>query len=112
MSDKMIALTDADFNGVDIVKPELQDKVVLLDFWAIWCEPCKAMLSRLEKMVADGVFPENVVVAKVNCDDFWGVASDFKVMSIPQMFIVKNGKVTARLQPGMKSVEEILEAVK
>lgn len=90
MSDKIIALTDADFNGVDIVNKDLQDKIVILDFWAEWCEPCKAMIGRLEKMEKENVLPNDVVVGKVECDEFGKVASDFKVMSIPQMFIVKN----------------------
>ncbi len=79
------------------------DKPVLLDFWAGWCGPCR-MLSP----VVDAFAEENagVKVGKVNVDEQRELASQFQVMSIPTLVVMKNGKVTAR-QVGVVPKEKI-----
>lgn len=67
------------------------DKTVLLDFWASWCGPCK-MVSPIVDQIADE-HPE-IKVGKVNVDEEQELAAEFKVMSIPSLFVVKDGKIT------------------
>lgn len=68
-------------------------KPVLLDFFADWCGPCKMLSPILEELAAE--HPE-VTVAKVNVDEEPALAAQFNVMSIPSIFVLKDGAVTAQ----------------
>ncbi len=83
-------------------------KPVLLDFWAAWCNPCQRLLPIIDQ-VADEL--TDVKVGKINIDDDRDLARKFRVMSIPTLVLVENGKEVARkVGPGSK--EEVLELVK
>lgn len=81
------------------------EKIVLVDFWANWCGPCK-MLSPIVDQVAEE-HPE-IKVGKVNIDEEAALAIDYKVMSIPTLLVFKNGQV-ANQSVGAISKTEILE---
>lgn len=81
------------------------DKPVLLDFWASWCGPC-----RMVSPTIDAIAQETAGVAKVckiNVDEEPELASAFKVMSIPTLAVMKDGKV-ASTAVGVKSKEAII----
>lgn len=81
------------------------EKTVLLDFWASWCGPCR-MLSP----IVDEIAEENpdIKVGKVNVDEEQELAAQFNVMSIPSLFVMKNGKVSNQ-SVGVIPKNEILE---
>ena len=79
----------------DVVDPS-QTKLVILDFWAEWCGPCKALTPTLEKVAADYA-DKGVVLAKVNVDEEKFIAGQFQVQSIPTVYAMFQGQPVADL---------------
>ena len=73
-----------------VVEPS-QTKLVILDFWAEWCGPCKALTPVLEKVAAD-YGEKGVLLAKVNVDEEQFIAAQFQVRSIPTVYAFFEGK--------------------
>lgn len=81
----------------DVVEPSMT-KLVILDFWAEWCGPCKALTPVLEK-VAGEYADKGVVLAKVNVDEEQFIAAQFQVRSIPTVYAMFQGQPVADLTP-------------
>lgn len=79
----------------EVVEPSMS-KLVILDFWAEWCGPCKALTPVLEK-VAGEYADKGVVLAKVNVDEEQFIASQFQVRSIPTVYAMFQGQPVADL---------------
>jgi len=84
-----------------------QDKPVLLDFYADWCGPCKMLLPTVEKLAEK--YKGDLEVRKINVDKNPQLAQQFKVRSIPALFVLKDKKVEKSLV-GLQS-EHALEKV-
>lgn len=65
-----------------------KNKIVLVDFWAPWCGPCRAQTPVLEQFAKEN---ENVKVCKINVDDNQSVAQKYGVMSIPTLIVFSSG---------------------
>jgi len=67
------------------------DKLVIVDFWAVWCGPCRMLsplLDEVEEEMAD-----KITVVKVNVDDADEIAMRYRIMSIPTLLFFKNGQI-------------------
>ncbi len=69
------------------------ERTVLLDFWASWCGPCRMIAPILDEIAEER---EDIKVVKINVDEEPELANQFQVMSIPSLFVMKDGKVTAQ----------------
>ncbi|UYZ77043.1 thioredoxin [Moraxella bovis] len=82
----IINTTDASFDQ-DVLQA---DKPVLVDFWAAWCGPCKAIAPVLEDL--DAEYGDKFQIVKVNVDDNPETSARFGIRSIPTLFVFKNGE--------------------
>ncbi|MCX6245649.1 MAG: thioredoxin [Bacteroidetes bacterium] len=101
-SPKVKILTDQNFSN------KTKSGIVLVDFWAAWCGPCKLMAPVLNDVAetVDG----KATIAKLNVDDHRATATQFKIRSIPTMILFKNGKEVTRFT-GVKSKDTILKEI-
>ncbi len=95
-----ITITKENFES-EVLK---SDKPVLLDFWAAWCGPCR-MVSPVVDEIAGEV--EGAKVGKINVDEQPELASSFRVMSIPTLAVMKDGKIV-NTSVGARSKNDIL----
>ena len=81
------------------------DKPVLLDFWAPWCAPCRMVVPIIEEIAGER---PDIKVGKINVDEQPELASEFSIMSIPTLVVMKNGKIIQQVS-GARPKNAILE---
>ena len=81
------------------------DKPVLLDFWAPWCAPCRMVFPIIEEIAGER---PDIKVGKINVDEQPELASEFSIMSIPTLVVMKNGKIVQQVS-GARPKNAILE---
>lgn len=81
------------------------DKLVLLDFWAPWCAPCRMVVPVIEEIAGER---PDIKVGKINVDEQPELASEFSIMSIPTLVVMKNGKIVQQVS-GARPKNAILE---
>ncbi len=80
-----------DVNEIDFetkVLEESANKLVVVDFWAPWCGPCKQLTPVLEKVISSS--PDKIVLAKINIDENQQIAAQLRIQSIPAVFALKD----------------------
>ncbi len=98
-------------SAIAITKENFQEEVlnasvpVLLDFWAPWCGPCRMVGPILDEIARERT---DIKVGKINVDEQGELASQFGVMSIPMLVVMKNGQI-ANQSVGARPKEQILE---
>jgi len=98
----VLTLTDQNF------KQKTKEKVVLVDFWATWCAPCRMMAPVLNDVAAE--LNGNSHVGKVDIQQYQNLATEFKIRNIPTMVLFKDGKEINRFV-GIKSKEFLLKEI-
>jgi thioredoxin 1 len=94
-SANIVELTDANFEN-EILKSETP---VLVDFWAVWCGPCRAIAPTVEALATE--YQGKLKVAKMNIDDHQGVPQRYEIRSIPTLLIFKGGNVVGQIVGAM-----------
>jgi thioredoxin 1 len=84
-------VTDASFAD-DVL---LSDKPVLVDYWAVWCGPCRMIAPILEEI--DATHGDKLTIAKLNVDENPRTASDYGIVSIPTLNVFQGGKVVKQI---------------
>ena len=101
-----MALEITDSNFEDIVLKS--DKPVMVDFWAEWCGPCKALAPILDKICDE--FGDKVLVGKVNVDEVKQAPVNYGIRSIPTLLFFHNGEIV-RQEVGLQSEQALIDSV-
>jgi len=91
MADAAVHLTEKNFDET----LAQHDELVMVDFWAEWCGPCRAIAPLLEELVRDAA--GRITLAKVNVDENHALAARYAIRSIPTVLFVRQGKVVDQL---------------
>jgi len=102
----MATMVNSQTFEAEVLKSDLP---VLVDFWAPWCGPCKALNPILEKVEAE--IDGKIRIVKVNIDESPDIASKYSIMSIPTLLIFKDGEVRDQLV-GLVQKDKIMEKLK
>ena len=99
-NDKIMTLTDKNFNQ------QTKGKLVLVDFWAEWCAPCRMMAPILNEVANE--LPDGKFVGKVDIETYQSMAQRFNVRNIPTLILFKDGKEINRFV-GVKTKDFLLK---
>jgi thioredoxin 1 len=101
-SDKVKTFTDSNFDS------EKAKGVVLVDFWAEWCGPCRALAPTVDAIASD--YDGRVIVAKMNVDENPDVPGNYAIRGIPTLLLFKDGELAETIV-GLKSKEDIVAKI-
>ena len=104
MSEAVYQFTESNFDS-EVINSE---KPVLVDFWAVWCGPCKLITPEIEKLAKEK--QNELKVGKLNVDDNRDTAIKYGINSIPTLLLFKNGEVVKELI-GAMSKDKILTEI-
>lgn len=102
MKDNVAVFTKENFE-YEVLK---SDKPVLVDFWAQWCGPCRAVAPIISELARE--YDGRIKIGKVNVDEENELAAQFRIMSIPTVLLLKYGQTVERIV-GTRSKREFME---
>jgi thioredoxin 1 len=105
MSDNIVQLTDDNFE-TEVIKSSAP---VLVDFWAVWCGPCKMITPELEKLAGEKS-SDVLKIGKLNVDESRDTAIKYGISSIPTLLLFKDGEVAKKLV-GAMGKDRILDEI-
>jgi thioredoxin 1 len=91
MAGKAVEITDANFEDTVLAS----DKPVLIDFWAVWCGPCRAVAPIVEEIANE--FDGKAVIGKLDVDANRETAVKYGIQAIPTLLLVKDGEIADRI---------------
>jgi len=91
MAGKALAVNEAEFDTVILQA----DKPAVVDFWAVWCGPCRIVAPIIEKLADE--YDGRAILAKVDVDSNRGIAMRYGIQAIPTMLFFKDGEVVDRI---------------
>ena len=101
MNNNIIDVNEVDFESK--ILEASSNKLVIVDFWAPWCGPCKQLTPILEKIISAS--PEKILLAKINIDENQQIASQLRIQSIPAVFAFKDQEVVNAFQGVIQETE-------
>ena len=104
MSNNTVEITDDNFEKL-VLKSE---KLVIVDFWAEWCGPCKAITPILDEISNE--FGDKVLIGKVNVDEVKELPVKYGIRSIPTLLFFSNGEIT-RQEVGLQSKQTLVDNI-
>ena len=102
----ILEVTEADFNE-EVIEAS-SEKLIIVDFWAPWCGPCKQLTPILEKIVKNA--PEKVTLVKINIDENKQIAAQLRIQSIPTVYAFKEKQIVNAFQ-GVLSEKQVTEFI-
>jgi thioredoxin 1 len=105
MANNIVTLQDGTFEN-EVLK---SDVPVLVDFWAPWCAPCRAIAPAVEELA--GSYAGKIKVAKLNVDDHPGIPQRYSIRGIPTLIMFKNGAAVDQIVGGVPKsrIEDMLK---
>lgn len=103
MANGVLELNETNF------KETIASGIVLVDFWAPWCGPCKMQSPILENQVASQV-SDKAKIAKVNVDDNKNLAAEYSIKSIPTILLFKDGAIVKQFT-GLQRADALIKAI-
>jgi thioredoxin 1 len=102
-SSRVVTLTADNFDTTALAA----DRTVVVDFWAPWCPPCRALAPRMEALAEERT---DIVVGKLDVDDHPAIAERYGIESIPTVLVFRDGKLASR-NIGLVPIERLRELV-
>jgi thioredoxin 1 len=107
MAENLLEIDDSTFEAQVLQA----DKPVLVDFWAPWCGPCKAIGPVVEKLAQN--YADKILFAKCNADDSQEITAKYGIKSVPTLMFFKNGNVYDKItgMTNQAKIEEVLKKI-
>ncbi|HEY8148211.1 MAG TPA: thioredoxin [Vicinamibacteria bacterium] len=102
-SSRVVTLTADNFDTIALAA----DRTVVVDFWASWCPPCRALAPAIEALAEERT---DIVVGKLDVDDHSAITERYGIQSIPTVLVFRDGKLASR-SVGLVPIERLRELV-